>query len=107
MEESSQRNNETGRVSGCELLPRLSGTVLTSAETATFTISRQVFSVRNPRNLEDIPEDPGNAFPAETGLLEFCITQLENVLTDKDNNQDMEYLNDEELQVCCFLSGKS
>lgn len=60
-----------------------------------------------PENLEDIPEDPGNAFPAETGLLEFCITQLENVLTDKDNNQDMEYLNDEELQVCCFLSGKS
>ena len=59
------------------------------------------------KNLEDIPEDPGNAFPAETGLLEFCITHLENVLMDKDNNQDMEYLNDKQLQVCCFLSGKS
>jgi hypothetical protein len=58
-----------------------------------------------PENLEDISEDPGHAFALEMGMLEFCITQLENELTD--NNQDIEDLNDEELQVCCFLSGKS
>ena len=58
-----------------------------------------------PGNLEDISENSGHAFAMEMGLLEFCITQLENELTD--NNQDIEYLNDVELEVCCFLLGKS
>ena len=60
-----------------------------------------------PENLEDISEDPGHAFAMEMGLLEFCITQLENELTNNNQDSIIEDLNDEELQVYCFLSGKS
>ena len=60
----------------------------------------------HPEHFEAIAEDPGHAFAVDMGLelLKFCITQLENELAD--NNQEMEDLNEEKLQVGCFLLRK-
>jgi hypothetical protein len=59
--------------------------------------------IMHPEHFDVIAEDPSHAFAADMGLelLKFCITKLENEFAD--NNQEMEDLNEEELQVSCFL----
>ena len=59
--------------------------------------------IMQPEHSNIIAEGPGHAFAVDMGLelLEFCITQLENELAD--NNQEMENLNEDKLQVSCFL----